>query len=161
MAFAAKTRQEFNQEPANFQIVHLTGQEDNSSYEALAAEIEVPVKILTGTTEMQNFFQAADLIICRAGASSLAEIASFGKPALFIPFAAAAENHQYRNADLACRQGAAELLEEKELSGDSLRKILQAWLENNKEWMKKAEAMKKLARDEASQTIVNSIISSC
>jgi len=79
-------------EPANFQVVHLTGQADNSFYEALAEKERVPVKILTGTTEMQNFFQAADLIICRAGASSLAEIASFGKPALFIPFRAAAEN---------------------------------------------------------------------
>jgi UDP-N-acetylglucosamine--N-acetylmuramyl-(pentapeptide) pyrophosphoryl-undecaprenol N-acetylglucosamine transferase len=69
---------------------------------------------------MPKFFADADLLLCRSGASTVAEITAAGKPAIFVPFPRAADDHQKRNAEALERAGAAVMLEESNLSSQSL-----------------------------------------
>lgn len=70
--------------------------------------------------DMPDCLAAADLVICRAGAITLSELQAKGRAALIIPSPNVAENHQYYNAMSMVNRGAAEILEEKDLSGESL-----------------------------------------
>ncbi len=65
--------------------------------------------------DMPRFFANADLLLCRSGASTVAEITAAGKPAIFVPFPRAADDHQKRNAEALERAGAAIMLEEARL----------------------------------------------
>jgi UDP-N-acetylglucosamine--N-acetylmuramyl-(pentapeptide) pyrophosphoryl-undecaprenol N-acetylglucosamine transferase len=74
---------------------------------------------------MKRIYEKADLVVCRAGATTVAEISALGKPAIFIPFPHAADNHQVLNARHFCEAGASEMISEKELTGQLLaEKIL-------------------------------------
>ena len=69
---------------------------------------------------MAERFAEADLIVCRSGAITVAEVAAAGRAAIFIPFGAATDSHQMRNAEEMVRAGAARLIPEPELSGEPL-----------------------------------------
>ena len=144
-----------------FQFIHLTGQEDNTEYQNAAHSNGVFARIETSTDKMAEYILAADMFVCRSGASSLAELIYFEKTALFIPLKIAAENHQMRNAQLAEKTGGAEILEENKLSAEALAERLNAWLESPQEWNEKASSMASLSRHSVSKTIVKSIFAAC
>jgi UDP-N-acetylglucosamine--N-acetylmuramyl-(pentapeptide) pyrophosphoryl-undecaprenol N-acetylglucosamine transferase len=107
--------------------------------------------------EMQQFYSAADFIISRAGAGSLSELCSVGKPLLLIPSPNVTANHQYHNAMALEKKGAAFVLEEKELKTDFKPKFKK--LVTDTEIQKSmAKALKALAKPEAAQLIVNEMI---
>ena len=95
--------------------------------------------------DMDICMAAADLVICRAGAITLGEIEACGKAAILIPSPYVAENHQFHNAMTLKKVGAAEILEENELSGESLIKTVSMLIENEE----KLKKMGKSARDNA------------
>ena len=70
--------------------------------------------------DMPKQFAAADLLVCRAGATTLAEVTVAGKPAILVPFPQAADDHQRKNAEALARAGAAEMILQKELNGPTL-----------------------------------------
>ena len=73
---------------------------------------------------MPEAYAASDLVVCRAGASTLAEHSTLGKAAILVPYPLAVKDHQTKNAEIFARADAAVLLKESELSGDLLaRKI--------------------------------------
>ena len=80
---------------------------------------------------MGQCMAAADLIISRAGAISLSELSVCGKPSVLIPSPYVAENHQYHNAMSLKRVGAAEVIEEKDLSGENLIETVENIIHNN------------------------------
>jgi UDP-N-acetylglucosamine--N-acetylmuramyl-(pentapeptide) pyrophosphoryl-undecaprenol N-acetylglucosamine transferase len=69
---------------------------------------------------MPDQFSKADLILCRAGATTLAEITVAGKAAILVPFPAATDNHQQRNAEALAKAGAVEMILQRDLAGDTL-----------------------------------------
>jgi len=73
---------------------------------------------------MPSAFAGADLILCRSGASTVGEITAAGKPAVFVPFPFAADDHQLKNAEALERAGAGRLIPERELSADSLGNLI-------------------------------------
>ena len=94
-----------------------------------------PTGKTTVSAEAQSFFdnmaeqyRQADLIICRAGATTVAEITALGKAAIFIPFPYAADNHQMLNAADLANDGAAEIIVEKELNGQLLSEKIKHYL---------------------------------
>ena len=95
--------------------------------------------------DMDVCMAAADLIICRAGAITLSELLACGKPSVLIPSPYVAENHQYHNAMTLKRLGAAEIIEEKDLSGEKLIKTVDGLIENKP----KLETMSKAAKSGA------------
>ena len=76
--------------------------------------------------DIYKYYAAADIIICRAGALTLTELAVLKKPAVLIPSPYVAENHQYKNAEILEKQNAAVIIEEKDLSAEKLAEIIEA-----------------------------------
>ncbi len=96
-------------------------------------------------SDMDVCMAATDLIICRAGAITLSELLACGKPAILIPSPYVAENHQFHNAMTLKRTGAAEIIEEKDLSAEKLIKVVENLIENKP----RLEAMSKAAKSSA------------
>ena len=93
-------------------IVHQTGERDYNDAQAAYAGLGRVAEAYRFIDDMPGFFARADLLLCRSGASTVAEITAAGKPAIFVPFPRAADDHQKRNAEDLERAGAAVLLEE-------------------------------------------------
>jgi UDP-N-acetylglucosamine--N-acetylmuramyl-(pentapeptide) pyrophosphoryl-undecaprenol N-acetylglucosamine transferase len=102
-------------------------------------------------------FAWADLVISRAGQTTIAEIAAVGRAALFIPFAGAADNHQLRNAQALERDGAARVIPESELNGARLAHEIIGLLGQPALLAGLAACAHKFARPAATQEIVNLI----
>jgi UDP-N-acetylglucosamine--N-acetylmuramyl-(pentapeptide) pyrophosphoryl-undecaprenol N-acetylglucosamine transferase len=101
-------------------IVHQTGERELPEIRAAYEAAAVPAEVSAFITDMPSAFANADLILCRSGASTVAEIAAAGKPAIFVPFPGATDDHQLRNAELLARNDAAVLIHETELTPQRL-----------------------------------------
>jgi UDP-N-acetylglucosamine--N-acetylmuramyl-(pentapeptide) pyrophosphoryl-undecaprenol N-acetylglucosamine transferase len=101
---------------------------------------------------------AADVVICRAGATTLAELAASGRPAVLIPFPGATDDHQRRNADVLARAGAAAMLEERDLTADQLADVAGKLLADLGRRTRMAEAVRAFARPDAATAIVERIL---
>ena len=101
-------------------ITHQTGERDldlvRDAYQRAGLEARVEAFLF----EMDREMKAAGLVICRAGATTLAELAAAGTPAILVPLPTATDDHQRKNAEVVAQAGAAEVIEERELTGDSL-----------------------------------------
>ncbi|MFH1079256.1 MAG: undecaprenyldiphospho-muramoylpentapeptide beta-N-acetylglucosaminyltransferase [Pseudomonadota bacterium] len=111
-------------------ILHQTGSKDRdmvaNTYQAKGATAEVLPFIM----DMAEAYHAADLLVCRAGATSIAEITATGKAAILIPFPFAVNDHQTKNAEVLVQAGAAEMIPEKELTGAKLAASIMQYYEN-------------------------------
>jgi UDP-N-acetylglucosamine--N-acetylmuramyl-(pentapeptide) pyrophosphoryl-undecaprenol N-acetylglucosamine transferase len=108
--------------PAAWQVLHIAGERD---FEWMAAERKVEAnknryRVVPYVDKMELAYAAADIVVCRAGASTLAEVAVVGLPSILIPYPFAADNHQRKNADVFVRHNAAVLIEDSKLDSDSL-----------------------------------------
>jgi UDP-N-acetylglucosamine--N-acetylmuramyl-(pentapeptide) pyrophosphoryl-undecaprenol N-acetylglucosamine transferase len=99
-------------------IVHQTGNREYYDLYDFYKKRQINVEVRAFIDDMPQSFADADLIVCRAGASTVAEIAAAGKCALFVPFPGAANDHQLRNAELLARANAALLIPESELTSE-------------------------------------------
>jgi len=100
----------------DLKIVHQTGEREYEELRAFYDGARLAVEAQPFLDDMAQRFADADLIVCRSGASTVAEIAAAGKCALFVPFPGAADDHQLRNAELLAEAGAALLIPEVELA---------------------------------------------
>ncbi|MCG2739137.1 MAG: undecaprenyldiphospho-muramoylpentapeptide beta-N-acetylglucosaminyltransferase [Syntrophaceae bacterium] len=101
-------------------FVHQTGEKDREAVEEGYRKRGFAAEVTPFILDMAAAYRAADLLLCRAGATSIAEITAGGKAAILIPFPFAVNDHQTRNAELLVRAGAAEMLPERELDGRKL-----------------------------------------
>jgi len=109
--------------------------------------------------DIEKAYNLADLIICRAGATTLAEINAYGIPSVLIPYPFATDNHQELNARVLEEEGAAIVILEKDLSGKSLSKILSALFANRTQLEAMAEKSKVLGNVDSAKKIIDVIIS--
>ncbi len=107
-----------------FQCLHICGDQDVESVRAAYASAPFKALVLSYLHEMDKAYAAADLVVCRAGASTLAELIASRRPALLIPYAAAAADHQEANARLLENVGAALRIPESELGSGRLSAAL-------------------------------------
>lgn len=108
--------------PANWQLVHVAGARDYAYMQAeerLVAEGNL-VRLIAYLEDPATAYAAADIVIARAGASTLAELAVTGTPAVLVPYPHAADQHQAHNAALFAERGAAVVVADNELDGDRL-----------------------------------------
>src|SRR5438270_6056343 len=96
-------------------VIHQTGERDYNDVVTAYSQAGFSAEVHKFIDDMPAFFTRADLILCRSGASTVAEIAAAGKPAVFVPFPLAADDHQRRNAEAMENVGAAVVLEETKL----------------------------------------------
>ena len=93
-------------------------------------EHDVAVELLPFIEDMAAAYAWADLVICRAGALTVAELCAVGVPALFVPYPAAVDDHQTANAGPMAEVGAAQIIPEPELTPDFLARLLREWLQS-------------------------------
>src|SRR6476469_508792 len=97
------------------QIIHQTGEREYNDVAAAYAQAGVKAEVSAFIDDMPAAFARADLLLCRSGASTVAEATAAGKPAIFVPFPQAADDHQRRNAEAMEQASAAVVLEETRL----------------------------------------------
>jgi UDP-N-acetylglucosamine--N-acetylmuramyl-(pentapeptide) pyrophosphoryl-undecaprenol N-acetylglucosamine transferase len=138
-------------------IVHQTGERDYNAVRTAYARREINAEVVPFLTNMAERFAWADVIVCRAGAITAAEIAAAGRAAIFIPFGAATDSHQLRNAQEMQRAGAGRLIAENELTAERLTNEIFSLLDRPEELEKQSKAARSLARPHATRDIVNLI----
>jgi len=106
---------------------------------------------------MQDAMAAADLVVSRAGAATLAELTALGIPSILVPYPHASENHQEYNARALEKAGAAALLPDRDLNGPSLLKKVNQMMMDQEKRAAMAAASKKLGRPDALQDIVEAV----
>lgn len=109
--------------------------------------------------DMDRCMAAADLVIGRAGASSLSEIEALGKASILIPSPYVAENHQFHNAMALVNRGAGSIIEEKDLTSESLSQAIDSMLSNPTKLIQIEENAKNMSITNARERIANIILS--
>jgi len=135
------------------QVIHLTGTDANGPIAAAYRQAGVHAHVRRADPDIQNAYLSADLVICRAGASSLCELALFGKPAILIPLPTAAEDHQTANARVAAARGAALHMPQAQATPASLAARLQDWLAGGPSFAALATAIRQLAVPDAAAQV--------
>ncbi|MGI9165388.1 MAG: undecaprenyldiphospho-muramoylpentapeptide beta-N-acetylglucosaminyltransferase [Pyrinomonadaceae bacterium] len=140
-------------------ITHQTGERDfenvRSSY--LDAGWAEQADVRRYIDDMVGSFAAADLVICRAGATTTAELIAAGKAAIMVPFPFAADDHQKRNAEALVAEGAAKMILQQDLSGERVAKEIVALVSEPETVTRMEEASRKLARGDAAAAAVDLI----
>jgi UDP-N-acetylglucosamine--N-acetylmuramyl-(pentapeptide) pyrophosphoryl-undecaprenol N-acetylglucosamine transferase len=136
------------------ELVHQTGVADCDMVQKAYKTAGVAATVAEFFTDMAKQYQYADLIICRAGATTVAEISAIGKAAVFIPFPFAADDHQTGNAQALVAAGAACMMAEKDLDGLKLSAKLSFLLKNPAALNRMADAARGFGRPAAADLIV-------
>ncbi|MDP2939397.1 MAG: undecaprenyldiphospho-muramoylpentapeptide beta-N-acetylglucosaminyltransferase [Candidatus Omnitrophota bacterium] len=145
-------------EKSQFQIIHLTGDKDLDYVRSAFDLIGAVVCCVAFLEKMGYAYNIADLVISRAGASSLAEIVSFKIPSILIPYPFA-YNHQMANALSLEKKGVAIVIEDKNLSKDKLKEILSNLLDNKGKLKAMKECFNRIAVPDATKNLVQLVIS--
>lgn len=138
-------------------IVHQTGERDYNAVRTAYARREINAEVVPFLTNMAERFAWADIIVCRAGAITAAEVAAAGRAAIFIPFGAATDSHQLRNAQEMQRAAAGRLITENELTAERLASEVFSLLDQPEQTEKQSRAARALARPNATRDIVDLI----
>jgi len=138
----------------NIQIIWQTGDKDFRKYNSL---INKNLKIVPFINDMASAYALSDLVVCRSGALTLSELTACGKPSILIPFAAAAGNHQLKNAIALEKNKAAVIIEEKDMSTQILLSTINNLINNDATLKKMSKASKNLGNPHATKTIVDSL----
>ncbi len=144
------------------QFVHVSGTQDADMVRAAYEENGFVACVMEFCHEMELAYSAADLAVARAGAASLTELAAYGLPTVLVPLPTAADNHQWHNAQIFVRAGAARLLEQTELTtglhadrGERLANALTGLLGDDAARTRMAAAARSLAQPDATEQIAN------
>jgi len=138
-------------------IVHQTGERDYNAVRTAYARREYAAEVVPFLSNMAERFAWADVIVCRAGAITASELAAAGRAAVFIPFGAATDSHQLRNAQEMVRAGAGRVIPETELTAERLTSEIFSLLDQPGEIERMSAAARSLARPNAARDIVNII----
>jgi UDP-N-acetylglucosamine--N-acetylmuramyl-(pentapeptide) pyrophosphoryl-undecaprenol N-acetylglucosamine transferase len=134
-------------------IIHQTGERDYNDAVAAYASVGESAEVSKFIDDMPAAFARADLVVCRSGASTVAEITAAGKPAIFVPFPRAADDHQRVNAEALASEGAAVVVEESKLEGVWLAETIAALLGDPARLAAMSEAARALAHPNAARDI--------
>ncbi|MDD5258707.1 MAG: undecaprenyldiphospho-muramoylpentapeptide beta-N-acetylglucosaminyltransferase [bacterium] len=148
---------------AKVTITHLAGVQDLPLVENGYRERNFDVMLASYLHDMQEAYAKASLVVARAGAATLAELAFFGLPSILIPYPFAAEDHQRINAAVLVNAGAARMIMDKDLNGEILASSIIEIIQNGTVLQYMSAAARKLAQPQAAENIVrvlNEIISS-
>lgn len=141
----------------DLQVIHLTGKGKLDEVKLLYVDTEFPWLALAEIPYMDVVYSASDLIICRSGASSIAEITLFNKYSVLAPYPFAAEKHQDDNAAVMAAAGASTVIKSDEFSAVRIRDFLSEWVDHQGEYAEKAKNCAYVARPEATVDLLRLI----
>jgi UDP-N-acetylglucosamine--N-acetylmuramyl-(pentapeptide) pyrophosphoryl-undecaprenol N-acetylglucosamine transferase len=119
MAALPRLKDSLRHRVSGVQFAHLTGAQDEKPARAAYEKNGLKANVMGFCNEMELVYSAADVVVARAGAATLTEIAAFGLPAVLVPYPQAANNHQWHNARVFERAGAAQIVEQNDAAGGS------------------------------------------
>jgi UDP-N-acetylglucosamine--N-acetylmuramyl-(pentapeptide) pyrophosphoryl-undecaprenol N-acetylglucosamine transferase len=138
-------------------IVHQTGERDYNAVRVAYARRQFQAEVVPFIENMAERFAQADLIVCRSGAITVAEVSASGRAAIFIPFGASTDAHQSRNAQVMQNAGAARLLPQDELTPERLTNEIFSLLDQPRRISEMEDRARSLARPRAVEDIVDMI----
>jgi UDP-N-acetylglucosamine--N-acetylmuramyl-(pentapeptide) pyrophosphoryl-undecaprenol N-acetylglucosamine transferase len=134
-------------------IIHQTGERDYAKAQAAYLHTMLSAEVLPFIDDMPGAFARADILLCRAGASTVAEITAAGKPAIFIPLPTAADDHQTRNAATLAEANAARLLPQRDLTPERLVRDIATLLRDRPLLATMSEAARRFRHPDAAARI--------
>ncbi len=137
------------------QIIHLTGDRDDRLAAANYQRDEIPHYVSPFHHQMEEAYSAADLVISRAGASSLSELSQFGLPSILIPYPFATDDHQTANAGIYVRAGASEVLTEKGTSAENLSAMISNLLTDDARRERMSVAARRIPPSAAAENVAD------
>lgn len=143
------------QKGINVQIILQTGQRNYTEIAEKVTSLKSKIVVVPYINEMPKAFAAADLVISRAGAISIAEITVCGLPAILIPYPYATANHQEKNARIMEKHGAAKVILESELTPQKLAEAIEGLLKHPPTLSEMALKSKQLGKPNATMEICN------
>lgn len=156
--FALAKQYKAEQKKLPWRIILALGAKGWDNYQAEVKEYGELIDCRDYIYEMEKYYQAADLVICRAGALTLAEIAAASKVAVFVPYPYAANDHQTYNAKAFVKAGAAYICKDNEVTADYLQITLTELLSDPAKLKTMSLAASKLAYPEATAKIVKALL---
>ena len=137
-------------------IIHQTGERDYAEVKDNYTNVvrDENLEVVPFLYDVANVFRRADLLISRSGATTVAEITACGKPAIFIPFPHAIYGHQERNAHVLEHAGAAAVILEAELTGDTLAQTILSLIADRPRLAEMARRSRSLGRSDSAEQIV-------
>jgi UDP-N-acetylglucosamine--N-acetylmuramyl-(pentapeptide) pyrophosphoryl-undecaprenol N-acetylglucosamine transferase len=139
------------------ELVHQTGERDAPRVRTAYSQAGLTADVMPFIDEMEREMRRADLVVCRSGATSLAEVTVAGKPSLLVPLPSSTDDHQRKNAQALVRLGAAEMLEQSEATGDVLGRRIVALLDDRARLAEMRRSSKAAGRPDAASVIADTI----
>ena len=140
------------------EVTHQTGEKDAPEMNAAYQRVGIRATVTPFIQDMADAYQRADLVICRAGATTIAEVTACGRPSILIPFPHAVDDHQRRNAEALLSKGACFMLLERELSGEKLAAMISKLIDNRELLEKTGRLAFDMARLDAAGIIVDEMM---
>jgi UDP-N-acetylglucosamine--N-acetylmuramyl-(pentapeptide) pyrophosphoryl-undecaprenol N-acetylglucosamine transferase len=138
-------------------ITHQTGERDLDLVRTAYERAGMAARVAAFIYEIDGEMKAADVVVCRAGATTLAELAASGTPAILVPLPNSTDDHQRRNAEVVARAGAAVVVEERGLSGETLAAAMTELVASADRRRQMAAAARALARPDAARRIADRV----
>jgi UDP-N-acetylglucosamine--N-acetylmuramyl-(pentapeptide) pyrophosphoryl-undecaprenol N-acetylglucosamine transferase len=141
-------------------ITHQTGEKDFEEVTAAYRNAGVKAKVVRFIDDMASEYRDADLVICRAGATTIAEVTACGKPCIFIPFPHAVDDHQRKNAEALLKCNAGFMLLERELTPENLVNQIAELIDSPQLLSEVGGNARNVARLDAAKVIVDEMLKS-
>ena len=140
------------------EITHQTGERDLEMVRDGYRRAGLVAHVEPFLYAMHREMKSADVVICRAGATTLAELAASGAPSILVPLPTATDDHQRKNALALVAKGAARMMEQRELTGDRLADEILALARDQARRRQMSEAVRRFARADAARVIVDRVL---
>jgi UDP-N-acetylglucosamine--N-acetylmuramyl-(pentapeptide) pyrophosphoryl-undecaprenol N-acetylglucosamine transferase len=141
-----------------FAITHQTGERDLAEVRSGYTRAGLDARVEPFLFEMAEEMRSADVVVCRAGATTLAELAAAGRPSILVPLPTATDDHQRTNALVFVREGAARMVEQRQLTGESLAAALIELAGDATARERMREAARRLAHPDSARVIVDKVL---
>ncbi|MBN1756418.1 undecaprenyldiphospho-muramoylpentapeptide beta-N-acetylglucosaminyltransferase [bacterium] len=142
----------------NIQVIWQTGKLDYGTYRNISSKVRNRSVTRPFFDNMNDYFSIADLVVCRAGALTLSEIAAWGLPAILVPYPYATANHQYWNARYYSDKGHAILVEDSELTDEKLAYLINAIINDPGRRESMGQGILELSSPGACKAIIKSLM---
>ncbi|MGA1069521.1 MAG: glycosyltransferase [Ilumatobacteraceae bacterium] len=155
----ARTLVEKNQNRSDICVIHLTGQRYiGDDLPILKSDAKIVYMRLESTVSMQDVYSASDLVVARAGASTVAEVSTIGIASVLVPWSGAAENHQTANASWLGDLGGAQVIDEKSVTNDQLADQVIALIDDRVKLQSLASAARSAGQQHRETTLAKLIL---
>jgi UDP-N-acetylglucosamine--N-acetylmuramyl-(pentapeptide) pyrophosphoryl-undecaprenol N-acetylglucosamine transferase len=147
----------------DIRIIHLTGKRDFKQIKQKVSELrkstdKVAYQLFPYKEDIESLYLQTDLVVCRAGATTIAEVAAFGLPVILIPYPYATEKHQEKNAEYLVAEGAARILNDRDVSGQALFKMIDELVTDGKSLAKMRLHSQRLGRPLAAEDLARIVL---